>query len=43
MLLYRLIEQHYPAFRELRAAMDRPLPAYVDEEFDAISSALGKL
>jgi hypothetical protein len=25
-LLYQLVEQHYPAFRELRAAADRPLP-----------------
>lgn len=29
------IEQHYPAFRELRAGRDRPLPAYVEEEFGA--------
>lgn len=25
-LLYQLVEQHYPAFRELRAAAERPLP-----------------
>jgi ribosomal protein S27E len=34
-LLYRLIEQHYPDFRELRAREGRSLPAYVQEEFDA--------
>ncbi|MDP9014220.1 MAG: transposase zinc-binding domain-containing protein, partial [Pseudomonadota bacterium] len=35
-LLYQLVEQHYPAFRELRAAADRPLPGFVQqEEFDA--------
>ena len=28
-LLYQLVEQHYPAFRELRAAADRPLPDFV--------------
>ncbi len=34
-LLYQLVEQHYPAFRELRALAGRPLPDYVEEEFDA--------
>ena len=34
-LLYQLVEQHYPAFRELRAEAGRPLPDYVQEEFDA--------
>ncbi len=34
-LLYQLVEQHYPAFRELCAAADRPLPGFVHEEFDA--------
>jgi hypothetical protein len=34
-LLYQLVEQHYPAFRELRAAADRPLPDFVQQEFDA--------
>lgn len=34
-LLYQLVEQHYPAFRDLRAAAGRQLPAYVQEEFDA--------
>ena len=29
------VEQHYPAFRELRAAAGRLLPEYVREEFDA--------
>jgi ribosomal protein S27E len=34
-LLYRLVEQHYRAFRELRAESGRPLPDYVDQEFEA--------
>jgi hypothetical protein len=34
-LLYRLVEQHYPDFRELRAREGRSLPDYVQEEFDA--------
>ena len=34
-LLYQLVEQHYRAFREQRAIDGRPLPAYVQEEFDA--------
>jgi len=34
-LLYQLVEQHYPAFRDPRAEAGRPLPAYVQEEFDA--------
>jgi ribosomal protein S27E len=34
-LLYHLVEQHYPVFRELRVEAGRPLPAYVQEEFDA--------
>jgi ribosomal protein S27E len=34
-LLYQLVEQHYPAFRELRAAADRPLPDCVQQEFEA--------
>jgi len=34
-LLYRLVEQHYPALRELRAAAGRALPDYVEAEFDA--------
>jgi hypothetical protein len=34
-LLYQLVEQHYPAFHELRAEFGRPLPAYVQEEFEA--------
>lgn len=28
-LLYRLVEQHYPAFRELRSREGRSLPYYV--------------
>ena len=34
-LLYQLVQQHYPAFRELRAEAGRPLPDYVQEEFEA--------
>jgi hypothetical protein len=34
-LLYQLVEQHYPAFRELRAMAGRSLPDYIEEEFDA--------
>ena len=34
-LLYQLVEQHYPPFRELRAVAGRPLPDYVEAEFDA--------
>jgi ribosomal protein S27E len=34
-LLYELVAQHYPAFRDRRAAEDRPLPRYVEDEFDA--------
>ena len=34
-LLYQLVEQHYPAFRELRSEAGRPLPEHVQEEFEA--------
>jgi hypothetical protein len=34
-LLYQLVEQHFPTFRDVRAASGRPLPDYVQEEFDA--------
>ncbi len=34
-LLYHIIEQHYPAFREVRASEGRPLPRHVQDEFDA--------
>ena len=34
-LLYQLVEQHYPPFRELRAEAGRSLPDYVEAEFDA--------
>ena len=34
-LLYQLVEQHYPAFRELRGAADRALPEFVQQEFEA--------
>lgn len=33
--MYQLVEQHYPAFRDLRAEAGRPLPDYVQVEFDA--------
>ena len=34
-LLYQLVEQHYPPFRQLRAEAGRPLPDYVEQEFEA--------
>ena len=34
-LLYRLVEQHYPALLAAREATGRPLPGYVQEEFEA--------
>jgi hypothetical protein len=34
-LLYRIVAEHYPRFRERRIAEDRPLPRYVEEEFEA--------
>lgn len=34
-LLYQLVERHYPAFRELRSEAGRPLPDYIEQEFDA--------
>ena len=34
-LLYRLVAQHYRALRELRAESGRPLPNYVEQEFEA--------
>jgi ribosomal protein S27E len=34
-LLYQLVEQHYPAFREMRAMAGRSLPDYIEDEFDA--------
>jgi hypothetical protein len=34
-LSYGLVEQHYPAFRKLRAESGRPLPGYVEQEFEA--------
>ena len=34
-LLYQLVEQHYPAFREMRAMAGRSLPDYIEQEFDA--------
>ena len=33
--LYQLVERYWPEFRRLRARVGRPLPAYVEEEFDA--------
>jgi len=33
--LYQLVEQHYPAFREMRAMGGRSLPDYIEQEFDA--------
>jgi hypothetical protein len=34
-LPYQLVQQHYPAFRELRAEAGRPLPEFVQQEFEA--------
>jgi ribosomal protein S27E len=34
-LLYQLVEQHWSVFRELRAEAGRPLPDYVEQEFEA--------
>jgi hypothetical protein len=34
-LLYQLAERHYPTFREMRAEAGRPLPDYIEHEFDA--------
>ena len=34
-LLYRIVAEHYPLFRDQRAAERRPLPRYVKEEFEA--------
>jgi Transposase zinc-binding domain len=34
-LLYQLVQRHYPGLRELRSEAGRPLPKYVQEEFEA--------
>jgi hypothetical protein len=34
-LLYRLVAEHHPKFRDRRVAEERPLPRYVEEEFEA--------
>ncbi len=34
-LLYRLVAEHYPTFRDRRAAEGRALPRYVEDEFEA--------
>ena len=34
-LLYQTVAEHYPRFRERRAAEGRALPRYVEDEFDA--------
>ena len=34
-LLYGLVAEYYPSFRDRRAAEDRPLPRYVEAEFEA--------
>jgi hypothetical protein len=38
-LLHRLVAEHYPKFRDNRAAEERPLPRYVEDEFEAYPSA----
>jgi len=30
-----VVERHYPAFRALRSEAGRPLPDYIEQEFDA--------
>jgi hypothetical protein len=32
-LLYQIIERHYPEFRDVMAAQDKPLPLHVQQEF----------
>ena len=39
-LLYQLIEQHYPAFRLIRATAGRTMPEYVQEEFEAYLASI---
>ena len=34
-LLYQLVAEHYPKFRDRRTAEDRPLPGYVEAEFES--------
>ena len=34
-LLYEFVAEHYPVFRDQPSKEDRPLPRYVDEEFEA--------
>ncbi|MBA3563377.1 MAG: transposase zinc-binding domain-containing protein [Gammaproteobacteria bacterium] len=34
-MLYELVAEYYPAFRDQRAADQRPLPRYVEQEFEA--------
>ena len=33
-LLYQIIERHYPALKAALAAQRKPLPRYVQQEFD---------
>jgi hypothetical protein len=35
-LLYQIIEQHYPDFLSAMEVQDRPLPGYVQDEFEAL-------
>lgn len=37
-LLYQIIERHYPDFLAAMEAQDRPLPGYVQDEFEAFPS-----
>jgi hypothetical protein len=34
-VLYELVERHYPEFVSVREAAGRPLPRYVQDEFEA--------
>lgn len=33
-LLYQIVAQHYPAFRDLMEAQGKELPTYIQREFD---------
>ena len=34
-LLYQIVEQHYPEFKDVMAAQGKPLPLHVQQEFAA--------
>jgi len=39
-LLYRLVAEHYPKFRDRRVAEGRALPRYVEDEFERRPGAI---